>query len=106
MAAERMPLARIDHSGLLFLADAAELARAACLEGAARWWIGGARRIALEAGTVRIGGGEQSLRIRMAGSGEDRLGRADLDQTAEIENGNPISQIMHDIQIVRDEEVT
>ena len=57
MAADRVPVAGIDELWLLLLADAADLARAACLEGAARRRVGGAWRIALQAGAVGIGGG-------------------------------------------------
>ena len=49
--------------------------------------------------------GEQRARIRMQRRLVDRLRRTDLDDVPEIHDGNPVGDVPHDRQIVRDEQV-
>ena len=39
------------------------------------------------------------------GAGEDRLGRAELHQPAEVEHGDAVGEVADDAEVVRDEEV-
>ena len=93
------------------LADLAELARAARVEDAARRRVRGARDLALEPDPLaphavdRRHGREQRLGVRVVRPVEDRLGRAQLHQPAEVEHGDAVGQVADDAEVVRDEDV-
>ena len=50
--------------------------------------------------------GEQSARVGMQRPLEDRLDRADLDDAAEIHHQHPVAEVLHDVQIVADEDIS
>ena len=111
MAAHRPAGRDLEQVGLLLLADRADLPRTARVEHTAGRWIGGARDLAREADALprrafeRGDGGQQRLRVRMVRPAEHVLGRADLHQPAEVQDGDPVGQVADDAEIVRDEEV-
>ena len=48
---------------------------------------------------------EQRLGVRVVRPVEDDLGRAELHQPAQVEHGDPVGEVAHDAEVVRDEEV-
>src|SRR4029079_6319116 len=86
--------------------------RAAGMKRATRRWIERRRHFASEdvalACRSRIGdrrGGDERLRIRVAGGGKYRAFVTDLDDATEIHHSDPVSDVAHDAEIMRDEEV-
>ena len=61
-------------------------------------------RVAVLAVDVRDGG-QQRLRVRMVRSAEDRLRIADLHDPPEVHHGDPVGEVAHDAQVVRDDQV-
>jgi hypothetical protein len=55
-------------------------------------------------GIVRRHGGEKRLRARVARCGKNPVGRTAFDNLAAIHHQNPIAQMAHDGEIVRDEQ--
>ncbi len=70
-----------------------------------------ARRVSADRGCVPVGGErhprdgrQQALRVRVAGIGEQRLGGRDLDDPAEVHDGDPVAQVPDHGQVVRDQQ--
>ena len=64
-----------------------------------RWLLDPPRRVHRQAC------GEQRAGIGMRGGAIDAVDRAKLDDLAEVHHQHPVGHIMHDVQIVRDEDV-
>ena len=66
-----------------------------------------ARQVAdLLAARVRVGDGpQQRLRVGVAGVGEDLLGRADLDDPAEVHDRDPVAEVLRAGEVVGDVDV-
>src|SRR5262249_7936785 len=111
VTADLMSGLALDQRRLLTLAEGAEAAWASRMEDAARRRIDGAGNFTLQAYTAaRLAidggnGGQQGLRIGMMGPGKDTFGRTDLQETAEIEHGDPVGKVAHGSEIVGDEHV-
>ncbi len=96
---------------LLLLADVADLPGASRVEDAARRRRYRARDLALQADTgpfasaERRHSGQQRLRVGMVRALEHAIGVAHLHEPAEIQHGDPIGEVPHDAQVVRDEHV-
>ena len=73
--------------------------------------VGRARDVALQpdpiapAAVDRRHRREQRLRVRVVRAVEDDVGRAELLQAAEVEDGDAVGDVAHDAEVVRDEEV-
>ena len=50
-------------------------------------------------------GGEQGLGVGMFGSGKEILSRSDFRELAHIHDRDPVSKILHHIEIMRDEQI-
>ena len=111
VAAHEMAGLGLDERRLCLLAHRADLPRAARVEDAPGRGRRGARDVALEAYPVpssavdRRHGREKSLRVRVMRPFEDGLGRCELLQTAQVQDGDAVRDVSHDTEIVRDEEV-
>jgi len=80
------------------------------MKDAAAGQIQGAGRLARQTGAFGLPfsggvGREQGRCVGMLRPRKDSLGRSELEQSPEVHHGNAVSQIMHDVQIVRDEDV-
>ena len=85
---------------------------AARTEGAARREIARARRLAFDDAAADLAialearrGGEKRARVGMLRCGEDRAGGRELDDAAEIHDGDAVAHARDDGKVVRDEEV-
>ena len=96
---------------LLLFADVPDLPRASRVEDAARRRRYRARDLALQADARPFALAErrhrrqQRLRVGMVRALEHAIGVAHLHEPAEIQDGDPIGQVPHDAQVVRDEHV-
>ena len=106
----RWPASTSTQRRLGLLADRAELPRAARVEDAAGRRRGGARDVAFEpdplasAAVDRRHRREQRLGVRVVRPLEHDLRRAELHQPAQVEHGDPVRDVAHDAEVVRDEE--
>src|ERR1035437_9030833 len=106
-------VARLGLQQLRFvgLADLADLARAARVEHAAAGRVGGAGDITVEADALpvdRIDAGDrrqQRLGVGVGREREDLVGRPELHQATEVEDGDAIRQVAHHAKVVTDEQV-
>ena len=48
---------------------------------------------------------EKEFRIGVAGAREEPIARGDLDDPAEVHHGDAIADVLHDAEVMRDEEV-
>src|SRR5438270_2813714 len=114
MAGARMTLPAVDQRRLLLRTDRLRLP-AARAEPAARRRIRGAGHVALEDDPLALPSlrrlfdrhrGEERLRVRMRGPLVDVLLRAELDDLAEVHDGDAVRDVPDEREIVRNEEVS
>src|SRR5690606_12008434 len=87
--------------------------RAARAEAAARGRVEWTRNLALERRGLEDGvvvrqprdGGEERLRVRVERLGVQALGRSHLDHLAEVHDQHLVAHVLHDVEVVADEEV-
>ncbi len=93
------------------LADLADLALTPGLKRTSGRRISAARDLALEHDPLPSElvepryGRQQRLRVRMVRSGENVLGRPDLHHPPEIQHGDPVGEVVHDAEVVADEQI-
>ena len=111
MALHLVPGLDLDERRLGHLAQALDEPMAARVEDTAARRVGRARDLALEADAGRRlavdgrDGRQECLGVRVVRSAEDGLGVADLHDPSEVHDRDPVGQVAHDAQIVRDEQV-
>ena len=110
----RRPRAAADRRSGSSRACRALVQPAAGVEAAARRRVDGARHVALEddppplalGGGIRHGHGRQQRPgVRVARAGVERVRRPDLDDLAEVHHRDAVADVLHDRQVVGDEQV-
>lgn len=106
-----MTVAVVDELRLDFAADVHTLA-AACVEFTALGRIGGRGNVALQDYPLHLDvgvghgyGGEQSLRVRVHGTGEQILLFAVLDHVAEVHDAHLVGYVLYDREVVRNKDI-
>src|SRR5262249_27613765 len=111
VAADEVVALDLGERRLLLDADIAEEARAARVEHTARGRIRGRGDLALELDPHPLlavdgrHGGEERLRVWMVRRLEHRARRAELHQSAEVEDGDAVGEVAHNAEVVTDEDV-
>jgi hypothetical protein len=112
VAGRTMARTHRDKDGLLLLADGADPGETAGAKAAAGWGIEGAGNGTLQDDPLPAGiaihhrhGGHQCLRVGMGRLGKDLIRRPLFDDLAQVHDGHPVADVVHDAQVVGDEQI-